>query len=65
MHDEQGNTRRDKRIPGEQIEQRGIIQDALGLAIQEAKPIVEGALAGWGAHKLSQGKHPPPVRKGD
>ena len=59
MSDEQENTRQDKRVPADQVEQRGIVQDVAGLVLQEAKPILEGTAAGLAVHKLTGGKNPP------
>jgi hypothetical protein len=55
----------DKQIPPDQIEKRGIGHDVILPVLQEAKPIVEGTLAGLAVHKLTQGKNPPPPPKNE
>jgi hypothetical protein len=64
MSDTQENARGDKRVPMEQMEQRGVVQDVV-------VPIAQAATGGLGVgaanayvnHKLSQQKNPPPEKK--
>jgi N-acetylmuramic acid 6-phosphate (MurNAc-6-P) etherase len=56
MSDKQDNTRRDKQVPAEQLEQRGLVTDVV-------VPIVQAGVTGYVAGKVSQGKNPRPEKK--
>jgi hypothetical protein len=60
MSDKQENTTRDKRVPADQIEQRGVVQDVV---VPIAQSLASGGAAGWAAGKVGQGKNPPPEKK--
>jgi hypothetical protein len=60
MSDKQENPRRDKRVPMEQIEQRGVVQDVVVPIVQAG---VSGAVGGYVAGKVGQGKNSPPETK--
>jgi hypothetical protein len=53
MSDKQENARADKRVPMEQLEQRGLVQDVIVPIVQSG---VGGAAAGYAAGKVGQGK---------
>jgi hypothetical protein len=59
MFDKQENARRDKRVPREQTEQRGLVADLLNAG---ATGLAAGAGGALGS-KLGQGKNPPPEKK--
>ena len=64
MSDEQENARRDKRVPKEPIEQRGVVQDVVvPIAQAGAGGLGVGAANAYVNHKLSQQKNPPPEKK--
>jgi hypothetical protein len=58
--DDRENLGQDKRVPADQIEQRGLVTDLLNAG---ATGLAAGAGSALGG-KLGQGKNPPPDRKG-